>query len=141
MIACHGSLDAEAGGRNMINLEKLKLVLDGYKKYFPLHWKNEKYKWEAIKNFHDHWDIDAENFIEMFKKVTADPEDDKKPIDLLAASYFYPRNMILNFAREDEKTVRDMFRTLYDEDIDLTARIETFQSAAESLRSKYDDGT
>lgn len=32
MIACHGSLDTEAGG-NMINLEKLKLVLDGYKKY------------------------------------------------------------------------------------------------------------
>lgn len=128
-------------GENMVNSLKLKLVLDGYKKYFPLHWKDEKYKWEAIKNFHDHWDIDAESFIDMFKKATADSEDGKKPLNLLAASYFYPRDMILYFAREDETTVRNMFRTLFDESLDLTVRIEAFQSAAESLRSKYDDGT
>ena len=34
----------------MINVEKLKPVLDGYKTYFPTHWIDEKYKWEAIKH-------------------------------------------------------------------------------------------
>ena len=47
----------------MINLGKLTPVLDGYKKYFPIHWNDEKYKWEAIKYFQDNWNIDAENFV------------------------------------------------------------------------------
>ena len=47
----------------MIDLEKLNPILEGYKAYFPSHWDDEKYKWEAIKHFQDHWDIDAENSI------------------------------------------------------------------------------
>ena len=54
----------------MIDLEKLKPVLEGYKSYFPDHWDGEKYKWEAVKHFQDHWDIEAECFGEMFKKAT-----------------------------------------------------------------------
>lgn len=46
----------------MIDLEKLKPILEGYKAYFPSHWDDEKYKWEAVKHFQDHWNIDAENF-------------------------------------------------------------------------------
>lgn len=32
----------------MINVEKLKPVLEGHKTYFSSHWYGEKYKWEAI---------------------------------------------------------------------------------------------
>lgn len=32
----------------MIDHEKLKPILEGYKAYFPVHWEDEKYKWEAI---------------------------------------------------------------------------------------------
>ena len=35
----------------MIDLEKLKPILDGYKRHFSQHWDEEKYKWEAIKHF------------------------------------------------------------------------------------------
>ena len=42
----------------LINKEKLIPVLEGYKKYFPSHWEDEKYKWEAIKHFQDN----GENF-------------------------------------------------------------------------------
>ena len=51
----------------MIDLEKLNPILEGYKAYFPSHWDDEKYKWEAVKHFQDHWNIDAENFGDMFK--------------------------------------------------------------------------
>lgn len=54
----------------MIDLEKLKPILEGYKAYFPSHWDDEKYKWEAVKHFQDHWNIDAENFGDMFKIAT-----------------------------------------------------------------------
>ena len=54
----------------MIDIEKLRPILVGYKEYFPSHWDNEKYKWEAIKHFQECWNIEAENFGEMFKQAT-----------------------------------------------------------------------
>ena len=44
----------------MIDIVKLRPILAGYKAYFPSHWEDEKYKWEAIKHFQDHWNIEAE---------------------------------------------------------------------------------
>ena len=119
----------------MINLEKLEPVIAGYKEYFPTHWKYEKYKWEAIKHFQDHWNIDAENFGDMFKQAT------DKTFNLLSSGYAYPRAMITNFAKADNEGTRAMFRALFDESVDLEARVNAFQDAAEDMRAKYDDGT
>lgn len=119
----------------MIDQEKLSPILAGYKEYFPLHWKDEKYKWEAIKYFQDYWNIDAENFGEMFKQAT------DKTFNLLASGYAYPRGMIINFAKADDETARSMFRNLFDESLDLAVRVDAFQTSAEEMRTKYDDGT
>ncbi len=119
----------------MINLEKLKPIIAGYKTYFPSHWKDEKYKWEAIQHFQNHWNIDAENFGDMFKQAT------DKTFNLLASGYAYPRGMIINFAKADDEGTRSMFRALFDESVDLTVRIEAFLASSEEMRSKYDDGT
>lgn len=119
----------------MIDLEKLRSILEGYKAYFPSHWNDEKYKWEAVRHFQDHWDIDAETFGDMFKQAT------DKTFNLLASGYAYPRGMITNFAKADDKAVRVMFRNLFDETQDLAARVDAFQMASEELRVKYDDGT
>ena len=119
----------------MINLEKLKPILEGYKKYFPSHWDDEKYKWEAVKHFQNHWDIDAKNFGDMFKIAT------DKTFNLLASGYAYPRGMITNFAKADDEATREMFKNLFDENQDLATRVDAFQTASEELRAKYDDGT
>ena len=119
----------------MINTEKLKPILEGYKAYFPQHWEDEKYKWEAVQHFQDHWDIEAENFGDMFKQAT------EKTFNLLASGYSYPGTMITNFAKADDEGTRSMFRALFDESADLAARIEAFRAAAEGMRIKYDDGT
>lgn len=71
----------------MIDVEKLKPVLEGYKAYFPVHWNDEMYKWEAVKYFQDHWDIEAENFGDMFKQAT------DKTFNLLASGYACMFNM------------------------------------------------
>lgn len=122
----------------MIDYEKLKPILEGYKEYFPVNFEgenNEKYKWEAVKHFQNHWNIDAENFGDMFKIAT------DKTFNLLASGYAYPRGMITNFAKADDEATRAMFRALFDESVDLAARVEAFQAAAEDMRTKYDDGT
>lgn len=119
----------------MIDAAKLKQVLEGYKLYFPAHWKDEKYKWEAVKHFQEHWNIEAEDFADMLK-VSLD-----KTFNLLASGYSFPRGMILNFAKADAERTRRMFQNLFDESQDLVERIEEFQQEAEAMRSLHDDGT
>ena len=119
----------------MINLEKLKPILTGYKTYFPEHWDDEKYKWEAVGHFQKYWNIEAEDFGEMFRKAT------EKTYNLLASGYAYPRRMIINLARKDDEAVRQMFRGLADESRSLAERVDAFRASANSLRALYDDGT
>lgn len=119
----------------MFDNEKLMAALTAYKQYFPLHWKDEKYKWEAVQYFQNNWDIEAENFLDMFMKAT------DKTFNLLASMNNYPRAMIRAFAEEEPETVRDMFIVLYDETRNLDERIEKFEMMAEDLRVRYDDGS
>ena len=106
----------------MINVKKLTEIIDEYKKYFPDHWKDEKYKWEAIQHFQQCWDINAENFLEMFLSAT------DKTYNLLASMNNYPRGMIKAFATVDAEAVRGMFLDLFDESKNLAERIDSFKS-------------
>lgn len=119
----------------MFNEKKLSAVLTAYKEYFPEHWKDEKYKWEAIAHFQKYWDVNAENFLDMFMTAT------DKTYNLLANMNNYPRGMIKSFAAVDPEAVRVMFIKLFDESKNLAERIEQFIISSEELRVKYDDGT
>ena len=119
----------------MINTEKLAAVVATYKECFLIQWTEEKYKWEAIKHFQDHWDINVPNFAEMFMLAT------DKTFNLLASKFYYPRQMIKGFAEADSEATRAMFINLYDESKDMAERVEKFQSDAAAIKIKYDDGT
>ncbi len=119
----------------MIDNEKFNYLLSRYKNSFQNCWKGEAYKWEAVKCFRDNWNIDAEDFGEMFKKATA------RTLNLLASGYSFPRGMIIEFANKDVEATRSMFRNLFDESQDLELRVESFRNSSEELRSKYDDGS
>lgn len=119
----------------MIDYEKLAAVIAAYKEYFPVHFKDEMYKWEAIKHFQKSWDVNAENFLDMFMAAT------DKTYNLLANMNNYPRGMMKSFASADAEAVRAMFINLFDESKNLAERMEAFQASAEELRVKYDDGT
>ena len=119
----------------MINLEKLQSVIASYKRHFPEQWEKERYKWEAVKHFQNHWDINAPDFLQMFMKAT------DKAYNLLSSMNNYPRGMIKSFATADAEATRAMFLLLFDETKNVAERIEKFQAAAEAMRLKYDQGT
>lgn len=119
----------------MIDIDKLNEILTEYKKHFKNRWNNEKYKWQAIKHFQSHWNIEAANFGKMFEYATS------KTANLLTSKNFYPREMIINFAKNDDEIVRQMFRRLFNKNEPLSGRIELFQDTSETLRQKYDEGT
>lgn len=79
-------------------------LLDFYKKSFLEHWEGEKYKWQAIKTFHDNWNIEADDFKEMLKNSIS------KTASLLQGQYYYPKDMILNFASENAEKTRSMIK-------------------------------
>ena len=119
----------------MINTDRLKEVLIGYKNDFVnIQWPKEKYKWEAVKWFKDHWDINAPNFAEMLSTALG------KTMNLLTSANYFPKGMIIKFAGIAPEEVKAMFIELFDESKDVIGRIETFKNNSTTLLEKYGNG-
>lgn len=106
-------------------------ILAYYISKLPENWPDERYKWEGVQWFQEHWDIDIEDFGSMFETATA------KSANLLASAYFTPRQMMLEFCKYDSAEVRSMFKMLYDEAQPLESRVDNFIARAEAMRKKY----
>lgn len=114
---------------------RLKEALVHYKKDFvPTHWKNEKYKWEAVKYFQDNWDINAADFAGMLERSLS------KTYNLLASVNNFPAGMITSFAKTAPEEVRAMFMELFDESKEVYERINTFKMKSSILLEKYGNG-
>lgn len=119
----------------MINISRLNEVLAEYKQDFiDKQWKNEKYKWEAVKCFQDNWDINTANFSEMLAHSIAKTEN------LLASMNYLPAAMIKSFASQAPEEVRAMFMHLYDERRDVYERIDAFKTESAVLLEKFGKG-
>ncbi len=124
----------------MIDRAKLNDVLALYKRDFVSFmwngkeytwWKNEQYKWKAVKWFQEHWDVNAENFAEMLKAALS------KTSNLLVSVNNFPRGMIEGFAKSSPEEVRSMFIDLYDEGKDVYERINAFKQQSAVMLKKY----
>lgn len=103
-------------------------ILSRYKEEFPDQWwPHEKYKWEMVQWFQDHWDIEAKDFPAMLSEAL------KKTGNFLGATNYYPRRTLKNLSREAPEEVRTLFRELYDESRDAVERIESFKSGVNQL--------
>ncbi len=94
----------------------------------------EKYKYLAIQNFQDNWDLDKPNLYEMFKKSFSKKHNlfFKNSSGFIDTGFkFFPEIM------------RTMFRKLFDEKIELKSRIVTFQDDSaqllEQISEKFPD--
>ena len=121
------------GGSIMIDHEKLQKIEEAYLGYLPDYWSGESYKWKAIKQFRDHWDIEASDFAGMLEQALA------KTYNLLASGYYYAKAMLLGFAGEDPNGVREAFRVLYDETRDLSERVERFIAYADDRKENHNE--
>ncbi|MCD8301582.1 MAG: AAA family ATPase [Prevotellaceae bacterium] len=118
----------------MIDKERLKTILVKYKEEFAsTWWKDEKYKWEAVKTFQDNWDIntDSGTFSQMLKKSLS------KTNNLLASNNFFPCGIIEKLADVAPEEVRELFKALFDESRNVVERILEFKDKAKKLKEKY----
>jgi hypothetical protein len=112
---------------NIINKE-----LEVYKKLIASAEYDELYKWEALKNFQDTWDIDADDFKTMYDNSFGSKENS----NLWANPHWFPKAVMLHFIDHDKERVRQMFRDLYNEDENIDKRFERFVYHCDRIREE-----
>lgn len=117
----------------MIDDNELDKLLLKYKESFPTRFKeDEGYKWQAVAWFQKYWNLDAEDFDEMFKIAT------EKTFNLLASNHYFPKAMIGEFIKSaGTEVVRKMFTVLFDETKNLAERIAYFIETSDNNLTKY----
>lgn len=119
----------------MFNKSILEKVLAQYKQDFVLtQWKNENYKWKAVKQFQDNWDVNASDFSEMLSRSL------EKTYNLLASANNFPKGMMSEFAKAAPEEVRAMFIALFDESREVFERMDEFKHQSSVLLEKHGNG-
>ncbi len=106
-------------------------TIDSYADSLDLYWDDEKYKWEAVRWFQQHWNPQAPDFAPMLESALGKTEN------LLTSRNYLPRQMIVELAQKDPDSVRRMFGNLYDENQDIESRIGDFLNQADALCDRY----
>ncbi len=88
---------------------------------------NEAYKYLAINTFQQNWNLEADDFYQMFRASFS-----KVSNLLYQNSWGFIEKSAQNFPEE----TKEMFRNLYDESVEITQRIKDFQSESEKLLPK-----
>lgn len=121
-----------------MNKEKMNVIFNKYIEKFDIindkNTNNETYKWEIANKFQS-FNVDAENFADMLGQML------KISSNLIDSSQQLPFYALVQYARKEPETVREMFKKLYaDENADNAKKqmlISEFIAKSEELRIKY----
>lgn len=117
-----------------INYDNLTELVGSYKKYFIDKYSIEIYKWKAVKHFQNHWNTNADDFKGMLMQAL------DKTDNLLRSMNNFPKGMLKEFCEMDSDKVRDMFINLYDENKELSFRMNSFMNGADELLKIWGKG-
>lgn len=109
---------------NQIKYEKLRQF---YIDHFYQIEEQEDYKWEAVQHFQDNWKIEAENFPLMIEEAM------RKNANLGASQKYNASLGILKAASKEPDSIRQLFRNLFNESIDLRERITNFKEKVNDI--------
>jgi 5-methylcytosine-specific restriction protein B len=115
-----------------LSLKIINQEIENYKQLIFSKWSQEQYKWEALKNFQENWDIEAADFKAMYDKSLYS----KVSSNLWANPHWFPKSVMLQFIEYDQERVRQMFADLYNENDNIDKRIDRFVSHCDKLREE-----
>lgn len=118
--------DGEGSASNA-ETEFIKEAIQNYKDNIDKYWNNEQYKWVAVKWFQDNWRDNSDDFAEMLNSALG------KSYNLLNGSMYLPQKMIYELALSNPTKVKGLFNCLYNEDLQLEERIQTFRDGCDEL--------
>lgn len=104
-----------------MNITLIKLYIEKYKREFDRIHNQEIYKWKAIKQFQDNFDIESKDFYSNID-LSLNRAD-----NLLSSSLYFPKGVLLENAKESPEEIRTLFKSLFNEDLDILGRVENFR--------------
>ncbi|MBR4218351.1 MAG: DUF3883 domain-containing protein [Bacteroidales bacterium] len=107
----------------MIDIKPLIRAYFLRKDIYPL----ERYKWQAVKCFQKHFFEKGESLSERLELALSDTDN------LLTSRNYFPKRMLLQFAKEKEKETQKAIDDLYNPHIDLKSRVSSFMEQIESV--------
>ena len=110
-----------------MNRALLRQYIELYKTEFEHIRDKEIYKWRAVKHFQETWDLEASDFRSMLEEALS------KTKNLLSSGNYYAWRMIMFAANHQPERVREAFRQLYKDEIDLQERIENFRETIKKI--------
>ena len=113
-----------------MNIQTVKEYIEAYKENFERISNDELYKWKAVKQFQDSWDIEAEDFGSMMERSL------KGVKNLMASGQYFPKRMLLKNIYKDHLGIRKLFNHLYDQDISFIERVNYFRNNFEKINSQ-----
>ena len=117
-----------------MQLKKLQQYISDYREILKEKREfHEIYKWECLKNFQDHWDIEAGDFAKMYDQSLQSTVTRR----LWKGEDFFPKEMMLKFIAIAPDFVRAMFRDLFNEKKEVEDRVARFQFCCDSMLSEY----
>jgi 5-methylcytosine-specific restriction protein B len=134
----NGFVSGEYVGENY-NAAMLQQIVAAYKADFHRIDDEEHYKWEALGHYKQHWNIDADNFAEMYheafrwagEKYISPRNGEPDGGNLLTSQMYYAYAMMSELAAYDPEKMRALFRTLYSKDISLAQRYKEFRAGCD----------
>jgi len=112
-------------------LDIIKSLIEKYKELILTNPDyDELYKWESLKTFQDRWNIDEDDFHQMYDNSLKNSYSE----NLWASQFFYPKRVMLKFIELDQERVRSMFKNLFDEEKEIESRIDRFVFHCDELR-------
>jgi 5-methylcytosine-specific restriction protein B len=117
-----------------MNKKALLFYIKSYKTFILAGHEKDLEKWEALLNFQENWNIEAEDFAAMYdSSLKASSEI------LWESSHYHPKQTMLKFIAINQEDVRSLFLALYDESMDLYNRLEAFVTSCDSMLSCLND--
>jgi len=113
-----------------MNIQRVKNYIEEYKREFNRVHNDEIYKWHAIKQFQEHFDVNSKDFYSNLEMSLS------KSDNLLVSRLYFPKGMLLENVKKTPERVREMFKILYDEDFDVFERVESFRSEFGALSNE-----
>lgn len=113
-----------------MNKQIIKLYIEEYKNLFDSISQREIYKWKAVKQFQNQWNINATDFSKMLETSLS------KTANLLDSFNTFPYRMACENAKVSPGEIRSLFVNLYDEEIDLTKRVKDFRNGFKVINQR-----
>ena len=113
-----------------MKVDKIKEQIDRFRKYLMASDGTEfLFKWEVQKNFSDHWNLEARDMSSMLDKALHSQISGR----LWGGSQDSPKSVMKEFMQINPLFVHAMFMDLFNENKDITMRMERFKFHCDQL--------